>query len=122
MARAGGEPYEAVRSLSEARTIPDVAVVMQGDDGGSIYLTCPARLVTCDEPKLRQLLLELDRHYWNDLEMTGLYYERARLGSGIAGGTGGGVVTDGVWLHPTLEAKGLRQHVEGVMFGQDQPA
>jgi hypothetical protein len=58
---------------------------MEGDYGGSIYLTCPARLVNCDEPALRQLLQDLDEHYWKDPEGAGLYYEAARVGSGIPG-------------------------------------
>lgn len=47
-----------------------------------------------------------------------LYYEVAPPGSGIAGGTGGGVATDGLWLHPDLEAKGLRERVEAVIAGE----
>ena len=45
-------------------------------------------------------MLDLDKHYWNDDEGAGLYYEDAPTGSGIAGGTGGGVVTDALRLHP----------------------
>jgi hypothetical protein len=90
---------------------------MEGDYGGSIYLTCPARLVHCDEPTLRQLLHDLDKHDWNDLDGVGLYYEVAPVGSGVTGGTGGGVVTDGLWLHPDLETKGLRGRVEGPLLG-----
>jgi hypothetical protein len=118
VADAAGEKYEALRSLEEAEDQADVAVVMQGDDGGSIYLTCPARLVRCDEATLKRLLLDLDSHYWNDPDMAGLYFERAPIGSGIAGGTGGGVVTEGVWLHPELEAKGLLNRVQAVITGQ----
>ena len=45
------------------------------------------------------------------------YFEVAPVGSGVAGGTGGGVVTDDLWLHPDLEKKGLRERVEAVMTG-----
>lgn len=59
--------YEAFRSLEEARAAQDAAVVMEGDDGGSIYLTCPIGLVNCDEQALRQLLKTsgnaLSRHW-----------------------------------------------------------
>jgi hypothetical protein len=75
------------------------------------------RLVRCDEPTLRQLLLDLDKHDWNDPEGVGLYYEVAPVGSGVTGGTGGGVV-DGLWLHPDLETKGLRARVEAVITGE----
>ena len=121
LADAHGTPYAALPSLKEARRVPDAAVVMEGDDGGSIYLTCPVRLVRCDEAALRQLLRDLDAHDWDDPEGAGLFYEVAPVGSGVAGGTGGGVVTDGVWLHPELEAKGLRGRVEAVIAGRRPP-
>jgi hypothetical protein len=118
VADAQGERYEALRSLDEAREVPDAVVVMEGDYGGSIYLTCPVRHVRCDEPTLQQLLRDLDDRDWKDPEGTGLYYERARVGSGIAGGTGGGVVADGVWLHPELKKLGLASRVEAVIAGE----
>src|SRR6478752_2067129 len=77
VAHAHGESYDASRSLDDAKQADDAAVVMHGDYGGSIYLTCPARLVLCDEPTLRQLLHDLDEHDWNDPEGVGLYYEVA---------------------------------------------
>jgi len=40
-------------------------------------------------------------------EGVGLYFEVAPVGSGIAGGTGGGAVADAVWLHPELETDQL---------------
>jgi hypothetical protein len=118
IADARGTRYDAVRSLAEARRGEDFAVVMQGDDGGSIYLTCPASLIRCDEATLQRLLLDLDRHVWNDPGSAALFYERAPVGTGIAGGTGGGLVAAGVWLHPELEAKSLRPAVEEVMAGR----
>lgn len=117
VATAHGEPYEAVSSLDEARNTDGVVVVLQGDDGGSIYLTCPARLVACDEAALKQLLLDLDHDYWNDPESVGLYYERASIGSRIAGGTGGGLVNDAMWLHPKLLDKHLYERAEAVLLG-----
>jgi hypothetical protein len=118
VADAHGAGYEAIESLDEAKARPDAAIVMEGDYGGSSYLTCPAHLVHCDEGTLRQLLHDLDEQDWNDPEGVGLYYEVAPVGSGIAGGTGGGVVTDRVWLHPDLEAKGLRERAEAVITGK----
>jgi hypothetical protein len=118
VAEAHGDRYEAIKSLDEAKATADAAVVMEGDYGGSIYLTCPARLVHCDEPALRQLLHDLDKHDWNDPEGVGLYYEVAPVGSGVTGGSGGGVVTDSLWLHPELETEGLRERVEAVITGE----
>jgi hypothetical protein len=118
VADAHGQSYEALRSLDEARGEADAVVVMEGDYGGSIYLTCPVRHVHCDEATLRLLLRDLDEHDWKDPEGTRLYYERAPVGAGIAGGTGGGVVTDGVWLHPDLASLGLGPRVESVIAGE----
>ena len=118
VADAHGGGYKAIESLDEAKATPGAAIVMEGDYGGSIYLTCPARLVHCDERTLRQLLDDLDEHDWSDPDGVGLYYEVAPVGSGVAGGTGGGVVTDRVWLHPDLEAKGLRERAEAVITGK----
>ena len=120
IADAHGGGYNAVRSLDEAKATPGAAIVMEGDYGGSIYLTCPAHLVHCGERTLRQLLDDLDEHEWGegDPEGAGLYYEVAPVGSGIAGGSGGGVVANTVWLHPDLEAKGLRAGVEAVIAGE----
>ena len=79
VAEAHGDRYEAIKSLDEAKATADAAVVMEGDYGGSIYLTCPARLVHCDEPTLRQLLRDLDKHDWNDPEGVGLSTTRSHL-------------------------------------------
>ena len=118
VADAHGGRYEAVEAFDEAKSMTDAVVVMEGDYGGSIYLTCPVRLVQCDEATLWQLLHDLDNHDWKDRDGAGLYFEVAALGSGIAGGTGGGVITDGVWLHPSLEKLGLRERVEAVINGE----
>ncbi len=112
---ARGTPYEAFRTLEEARNARDIALVMQGDDGGSIYLTCPVSLVHCNEATLNLLLLELDQRVWKDPDSAALFYERAPVGSAIAGGTGGGSVINGVWLHPELEENNLRRAVEAVL-------
>jgi hypothetical protein len=54
----------------------------------------------------------------NDRDMARVFYERLPVGSGVAGGTGGGVVANGVWLHPKLEEQGLRDAVEAVIAGE----
>jgi hypothetical protein len=118
IADAHGTGYEAVESLRRAQAREDHAVVMQGDDGGSIYLTCPAAQVRCDQGALKALLEALDARYWNDRDMARVFYERLPVGSGVAGGTGGGVVANGVWLHPKLEEQGLRDAVEAVIAGE----
>jgi hypothetical protein len=78
LADAAGEPYSALQSLEEAKRAAAV-VVMEGDYGGSIYLTCPARVVQCDEPTLRQLALDIDERDWSDPEGVGCSTNRFRL-------------------------------------------
>lgn len=116
VADAHGDEYVALESLAEARQVEDAAVVMEGDYGGSIYLTCPVGLVVCDEESLRELLIDLDKLDWDNPGGTGLYFEVAPPGTGIAGGSGGGIVTDSLWLHPDLERQRIRDQVESVIF------
>src|SRR5438552_11511903 len=90
VADARGPPYQALRSLGEAQAALDGVVVMEGDYGGQIYLTCPARLVKCDPGTLEQLLADLDGMAWRDSDGARVFFERQPIGSGVAGGMGGG--------------------------------
>lgn len=99
-----GGRYRAYSSLEEARGDPDAAVVMEGDYGGSIYLTCPVRHVGCDAAALASVLRALDKLDWDDPDGARVYYEHRPVGSGVAGGTGGGIVRDGVWVNPHFSA------------------
>ena len=115
---AHGVPYEPLHSLDEAREVPDGVVVLEGDNGGQIYVVCPASLVRCSDASLKQLLDDLDVIAWppdGDPRGTGLSYERHTVGEGIAGGMGGGLVTDGVWIHEEFEDAGLRPGIEAVL-------
>src|SRR5204863_8726815 len=64
-----GVEYEVVESLIDAKARKHFAVVMQGDDGGSIYLTCPTSLIACDEAALESLLAAISARYRNDRDM-----------------------------------------------------
>lgn len=116
---AHGLPYVPLRSLAEAKQHEDGIVVMEGDWGGQIYLVCPARFVACDEPTLNQLLQDLDTIAWecNEGEGARVYFERASTGSGIAGGMGGGAVTDELWVHKEFHDLGLVDEIRGVLQG-----
>jgi hypothetical protein len=37
-----GPAYVPLKSLEEAKAAPDGVAILQGDDGGQIYLVCPA--------------------------------------------------------------------------------
>jgi hypothetical protein len=121
LSMAHGTPYEPLHSLDEAKEVPDGVVVFEGDNGGQIYIVCPASLVSCSDDSLRHLLEDLDVIAWppdGDPRGTWIYYERHLIGDGIAGGMGGGVVTESVWIHEEFEAAGLRNSIEAVLRGQ----
>ena len=107
MADADGVEYRHCRTLDEARQIADAVIVMEGDDGGQVYLTCPVRHIRCEETALRQLLEDVDALGWGDMSGAGMFYEILPVGSGVAGGMHGGVVVDGLWLHPWFDAPNL---------------
>lgn len=116
IADAAGVPYVALRSLEDARQAPDGVVILEGDDGGQIYAVVRAVAVNCPEPTLQLLLHDLDLHAWKDLASARIFYERWPLGSTIAGGMGGGTVTETLWLHPDL--RDLESQVAGVLRGE----
>lgn len=113
---AHGRPHRRFASLAEARAHADAALVMEGDFGGQIYLTCPLRLVQCDQPALAQLLEDLN--HFAGFEGEGLFFELLPVGSGVAGGMGGGAVAAEVWLHDEFIASGLYDGVRDVIDGK----
>jgi hypothetical protein len=107
MADATGQPYAALRSLTEAKQVVDGVVILEGDDGGQIYAVVAAADVQCSEETLQGLLRDLDAQEWNDPSMAHVIYERRTVGDTVAGGMGGGTVRAGVWVHARL------RHLEG---------
>lgn len=118
MADAADEPYVAFQSLADARQHADAVAILQGDDGGQLYVVVPVRHIRCDEHILRQLLTDLDRLEWNDPTAIALRFEEHPIGAGVGGGMGRAVVTDGVWVHATLRALTLDEHIEQVIAGE----
>jgi len=102
LADADGTEYQAFQSLAEAKDDPDGVVILEGDDGGQIYLVAPAALVACSEDVLRQLLLDIDARVWADATMARVYFEKRQRGTEVAGGMGGAVVGAEPWIHPEL--------------------
>jgi hypothetical protein len=118
VAAARGQPYTAFENLVVARAHPHGVLVFEGDYGGMIYLTVPARLVACGEDTLERLLADIDDVCWGDSGGAGLYFEALPVGSSVAGGMGGGRVVEGVWLHAELEALLLRAEIAAVLAGR----
>jgi hypothetical protein len=112
-----GERFEPLRTLQEAQGHSDGVVIFEGDYGGAIYLTCPVRLVRCSAQALQHLLHDIDKklidHHWGLM----VCYERLAPGSPVSGGWGGGLITEGVWLHDRVEALSLRKPIEEVLSG-----
>ena len=116
IAASGNQPFRAFRSLAEAAANGGV-VILQGDDGGQIYLTCPATKIKCSEADLRDLLEYLDSKGWKDAGSTSVRFEMCPSLE-VAGGMGGGLVTDDVWLHPELRRQGLEEPVRSFISGE----
>jgi hypothetical protein len=112
MAEASGNIYRAIERFAAARDHPGSVVIFEGDYGGTIYLTIPVREVACDEAALKQLLVDIDSMCWSDSRGARLVYEVVPVGARVAGGMGGGQVVDGLWLHPRVEALGMREDIQ----------
>ncbi|MCA1819201.1 MAG: hypothetical protein LC620_03985, partial [Halobacteriales archaeon] len=112
--------YAPLKTLAEARAAPDGVVILQGDDGGQIYVVAPARLVACTEGALQTLLVDLDQTEWrgNDPSSRSVYFERLEPGRGVWGGMGGGRVEPDVWIHADLHAAGLADRIREVLGGR----
>jgi hypothetical protein len=111
-----GRQYRTFRSLDEAKSSPNSIAVFEGDYGGQIYVIARVSVISCSEQVLISLLSELDRLEWKDPQGTGLYFEEAEIGQPISGGMGGGIVTEGVWIHPRLQQYSSK--VEVVLTGK----
>ncbi|MFH1430356.1 MAG: hypothetical protein ABIG71_02410 [Candidatus Uhrbacteria bacterium] len=107
----------------EERAEQHVYLVLDGDWGGQIFLTCPVELIpgltydTVDgnpfvtggsTDQIWKLLEELDRFAWpsNEGDGAAMHLEMADEGEGVSGGMGGGETTDGLWLHREFEGTG----------------
>ena len=118
---ANGKPNNIfIDSFKNAKDIPSTYVIMEGDWGGQIYLTCPMKLVKCSEESLKILLDDLDVLAWecNDGEGKGLFYEIHHPGDGIGGGMGGGQVKEGLWIHNEFMDLNLFSDIEQVLIGK----
>ena len=107
-----GITYHAFSTLNEAKQHADGIVILQGDDGGQIYLVARATDVKCSTETLETLVIDLDKIAWpeNDANSRHIYYERRPLGSTISGGMSGGCVSETPWIH-----KGFAELVPSIL-------
>jgi hypothetical protein len=120
MDKSNALPYSPLKSLTEARAVSDGVVILQGDDGGQIYVVCRASEVSCGVEVLDGLLLDLDDIAWpgNDPTKRRVFYERLPVGAGVAGGMGGGRVTDEPWIHKEFVKLRLAPRIIEVLQGK----
>ncbi|HEX5114466.1 MAG TPA: hypothetical protein VFW65_04620 [Pseudonocardiaceae bacterium] len=113
------DEFVSYPSLAAARSDPDAALVLSGDYGGTIFLTAPVRLVGCDLDALTTLVSDLDAVTWmsGDLTIATVAFERHPLGTGVPGGDGGGIVVDGVWVHPDRVPADIHDQARDVVSG-----
>ena len=113
-------PYYPVYSLAEAKSFSDGVVILEGDDGGQIYIVCPAFLVECSVEVLESLLRDLDSVSWpgNDLNSARVFYECLPLGAPVFGGMGGAAVEEDIWIHQSLVDSGLEGPIHDVIGGR----
>ena len=99
-----GAAYQPLSTLAEAKKHTDGIVILQGDDGGQIYVVARAIDVKCSTEALERLLVDLDEIAWpgNDPNSRCIYYERRALGSAIVGGMGGGSFSETPWIHKSF--------------------
>jgi hypothetical protein len=118
MADAEGSSYVSFKSLAEAKSHRDGFVILEGDDGGQIFVVCSASEVNCSEEVLRQLLLDLDAKTWDSPDAARIYYERRQVGEGVAGGMGGSVAGTEIWIHEEFRKLGLVGAIRDVIEGR----
>ncbi len=120
VAEAFGNTHQPLSTLDSARAVKDGVMILQGDDGGTIYAVCPAARVRCDTDDLSRLLLDLDAVIWRQPDAVGLFYERYPVGAVVPGGMGGGLVTPDVWTHRVLAEKDLTTAIKSVISGKSK--
>ncbi len=111
-----GLSYSSAGTLSDARRLQDFALILEGDWGGTIYVTCPVEAVRCDEGTLANLLTDVDDIFHSIADGRGIYFECAPIGSRIAGGDGGAIVEKGVWCHSFIYDIDMAAAIEQVIL------
>lgn len=113
-----GSRNETVISLEQARKCDGYAVLLRGDYGGQVYLTCPVSRVCCDDATLLRLLQDIDALQWEDADGTSVWFRYAPPGTPVVGGMQGGAVVEGLWIHSDLKDLGVSGAIENVVNGK----
>jgi hypothetical protein len=118
--KAHGTSYRPIRGFEEAKKYNDSYMIMEGDWGGQIYLSIPVKKINCDQVTLIKLLNEIDRTEWrcNCGKGSGIYFERKNIGEELVGGEGGGIATNGLWVHENLNE--IKDKILAVLNGKSK--
>jgi hypothetical protein len=111
-----GETYQPIATLNEARNYENAYLVMEGDHGGQIYLVCPVKRIKCDWNTLTKLLIDIDKLEWNEELGRGIYFEKFNDGEIVAGGMGGGIATNVLWVHEGIHS--IKDEISKVINGK----
>ena len=104
-------------TFEEAKASSTAYVIMEGDYRGQCYLTAPMRIVLCRESELQQLLQDIDKIYWNEVEGTRLSYAPHEPGDLIDSGMDGGLIQEDLWIHKDLADLNLEDKARRVLEG-----
>lgn len=117
---AHGVAYRSYQSLDEARQDEEAVAILQGDDGGQIYVVIPIQEIRCSAVALERLLDDLDAIAWpgNYPDMKRIFFEHQPVGSPIVGGMGGATATGRIWIHEEFRKMGLDGDIRGVIAGE----
>src|SRR3990172_340337 len=97
-AGGGGEPY----------------LIMEGDWGGVVYLTCPSRLIRCSGESLRRVHAELEQLSGDEPKGRGVRVDDHTGGDEIAGRA---KFREGIWLDRCLaDLVGLEDNVKAILL------
>lgn len=119
VADSHGTDYRSYKSLDQAKQDQDAVAILEGDDGGQLYVVIPVRQIQCSLDALQVLLADLDAIAWpgNYEDMKHIYFEHQPVGSGIPGGMGGARSTGQIWIHEEFRKMGLADDIEQVIAG-----
>ena len=120
----GSDKFKSYDALETTKSDSNAYVVMEGDWGGQIYLTCPVKYIVCDEALLMKILKKLDHMCWkcNSGEGAEIRYETFNLGDTVPGGMDGGLAEDGLWIHPKIiEENDIAEELEALILGANTP-
>lgn len=107
--KAEGLEYKPIENMEEARNTPNAIVVLDGDYGGQVYATCPVKYLNSSitHSQLEAICKQLSAWEWEQDDDWQVSYQIKEVGRGVWGGMGGGLVEDGLWMHPKLSEQSI---------------